>query len=66
MEELHPNVLHVAGKENDAADAISILLGMADNPDDELEWESQRETPITVPPSSREGIETNYKIPHVT
>ena len=38
LEEFHPKVLHhVAGKENNAADALS-QLGMAENPDDELEW----------------------------
>ena len=39
LEECHPKVLHVAGKENDAADALS-RLDMADNPNDETEWEA--------------------------
>ena len=43
LEEFHPKVLHVAGKENDVADALS-RLGMADNPNEELEWET------TLPP----------------
>ena len=38
LEEYHPKVLHVAGKENDAADALS-RLDMADNDSDEVSWE---------------------------
>ena len=38
LEEFHPNMLNVAGKENNSADALS-RLGMADNLDDEVEWE---------------------------
>ena len=39
LKEYHPKVLHVAGKENDAADALS-RLDMLDNDSDELIWEA--------------------------
>ena len=38
LEEFHPKVLHVAGKENNSADAFS-TLDMADNTTVKLEWE---------------------------
>jgi hypothetical protein len=43
MEEFHPQVVHVAGKDNDAADALS-RLDMDSNDTDELEW-----GPVTRP-----------------
>ena len=36
LEEIHPKVLHLVGKKNDAADAL-LGLDMANNNDDELE-----------------------------
>ena len=56
LEEFHPKVhLHVAGKENDAADALS-RLDMADNPDDELELETPL-PPLTYQHEVRERIQ---------
>ena len=49
LEEFHPKVLHVAGKENDAADTQS-RLDTADNSNDELEWK----TPLP-PPEERDS-----------
>ena len=49
LEEFDPKVLHVAGKENDAADTQS-RLDTADNSNDELEWK----TPLP-PPEERDS-----------
>ena len=69
LEEFHPKVLHMAGKEDDTVDALS-RLGMPDNLlNDKLKWEIPL-PPLTYqdevreriqlyrPPISRIGIET--------
>ena len=38
LEECHPKVFHVAGKENNIADTLS-GLDIADNSENEVEWE---------------------------
>ena len=60
LEEFHPNVLHVAGKENDAADALS-RLDMADNPDNKLEWEAPL-PPLTYQDEVSERIQLLFPL----
>ena len=59
LEEFHPKVLHVACKENDAADALVSRQGMADNPDDELEWENPL-LPLTYQDGEVRERDSNY------
>ena len=58
LEEFHPMVKHVAGKENDAADALS-RLDMADNGFDEMEW-GEPSKPLTYADEAKERIEMLY------
>ena len=73
VEDLHPKVLHVAGKENDTADALS-GLGMVGNSDDELEWETplppltyQDEFQLLLPQAAEKEVKpTTTKSPLAT
>jgi hypothetical protein len=43
LEEFNPTIKHVAGKDNDAADAMS-RLDMKEKPNDTITWEKQKKT----------------------
>ena len=60
LEEFHPKVLNVAGNENDAADALS-RLDMADNPNDETEWEAPL-LPLTYQDEVQEQIQLLFPL----
>ena len=60
LEEFHAKMLHVAGKANDAANALS-WLGMADNRDDELECKTHL-PPLTYHDEVRERIQLLFPL----
>ena len=60
MEEFNPTVKHVAGKDNDAADALS-RLDMKDEPMDTTEWEMSN-PPLTYASEIEERIHLLFPI----
>jgi len=60
LEEFHPTVKHVAGKENDAADALS-RLELDDSAYDTIEWEP-RLPPLTYQDELQERIQLLFPL----
>ena len=60
MEEFNPTVKHVAGKDNDAADALS-RLDMTDEPMETLQWE-QTNPPLTYAREIEERIHLLFPV----
>ena len=73
LEEFHPTIVHVAGKDNNAADALS-RLDMEGHNYDELQWEAsnpplayqdelQEMILMLFPLASKNKLEPNNKFP---
>ena len=58
LEEYNPNVVHVAGANNEAADALS-RLDMDDNDCDEIEWHAANK-PLTYSDEVQQRIQLFY------
>ena len=73
MEEYNPNVVHVAGANNEAADALS-RLDMDDNEFDEIEWHpprpplsySQQRMQLLYPMASEQTMDPDTGFPLAT